>query len=92
MLTDPEPFVLQDSLGDYAVVYELRAYTEDPKAAIRTQSNLRRNVLDAFNRAGVEIMTPSVNAVRNAPELAIPADHVDTTGVPALRMLGLNSG
>jgi small-conductance mechanosensitive channel len=91
VLGDPEPFVLQESLGDYAVVYELRAHTDDPMANIQTQSDLRRNVLDAFNRAGVEIMTPAVNAVRNSVEPTIPAEYVDETTPSALRMLGLEA-
>jgi hypothetical protein len=37
----------------------------------RTLSELRANVLDAFNRAGVEIMTPSILADRDASQLAI---------------------
>ncbi len=57
-----------------------------------TRSELRRNVLDAFNEAEVEIMTPIVNAVRNSAELAIPARHVAAPGVPALRFLGLDNG
>ena len=83
--------MLQESLGDYAVVYELRAHTDDPMANIQTQSDLRRNVLDAFNRAGVEIMTPAVNAVRNSVEPTIPAEYVDETTPSALRMLGLEA-
>jgi hypothetical protein len=38
----------------------------------RTLSLLRANVLDAFNRAGVEIMTPSILAHRDASNLAVP--------------------
>lgn len=91
VLVDPEPFVLQESLGDYAVVYELRAHTDDPKAAIQTQSDLRGNVLDAFNQARIEIMTPAVNAVRNSAEPTIPAEYVDKPAPSALRMLGLES-
>jgi hypothetical protein len=39
-----------------------------------THSTLRRNVLDAFNRAGVEIMTPSILGHRGASGLAIPSE------------------
>jgi len=89
VLAEPEPTVLQNSLSDYAVEYALLAHTDDPKAAIRTRSELRRNVLDAFNQAGVEIMTPAVNAIRNSAEPVLPDEFVPTPGSSALRLLGL---
>jgi hypothetical protein len=39
-----------------------------------TLSSLRANLLDAFNRAGVEIMTPSILAHRDASHLAVPPE------------------
>jgi len=68
----PEPFVMQTELDDYAVSYLLMAKTMDPQRQVFTESDLRRNVLDAFNKAGVEIMTPSVSAHRDANSAAIP--------------------
>jgi small-conductance mechanosensitive channel len=73
VLEDPEPFVLQNGLGDFAVQYKLVAFTDDARTAIKTASQLRQHALDEFNEAGVEIMTPMVHAVRNSPELATPA-------------------
>ena len=75
ILTEPAPFVVQTALGDYAVNYELRAYTNEPVHMFRTLSVLRANVLDAFNRAGVEIMTPSILAHRDASNLAVPQEQ-----------------
>jgi small-conductance mechanosensitive channel len=74
ILADPAPQVWQKDLGDYAVHYELRASTNRPEAMLEIRSALCRNVLDAFNRAGVEIMTPSILAHRDASGLAIPQD------------------
>jgi small-conductance mechanosensitive channel len=71
---DPAPQVWQTNLGDYAVQYELRAWTDQPVAMFEIHSTLRRNVLDAFNRAGVEIMTPSILGHRDASGLAIPPE------------------
>jgi hypothetical protein len=59
---------------------------------IRTRSALRQNVLDQFNEAGVEIMTPNVNAVRNSVEPAIPESYISDSTPPALRFLGLQGG
>jgi small-conductance mechanosensitive channel len=74
ILAEPAPQVWQADLGDYAVQYELRAWTDQPVAMVETHSALRRNVLDAFNRAGVEIMTPSILGHRDASGLAIPPE------------------
>ncbi len=78
ILEDPAPQVWQTNLGDYAVNYELRAWTNRPEVMFEIHSSLRRNVLDAFNRAGVEIMTPSVRAHRDASDLAIPPEIFPT--------------
>jgi small-conductance mechanosensitive channel len=78
ILTDPAPFVLKSDLGNYAVVYDLMAttnLTDQPDRLLRTSSDLRKNVLDAFNAAGVEIMTPSVLAHRDASGLAVPLER-----------------
>ena len=40
----------------------------------RTYSELHRNVLVAFNRAKVEIMSPHYRAVRNGDQAAIPKE------------------
>jgi small-conductance mechanosensitive channel len=74
ILADPAPQVWQTNLGDYAVQYELRAWSNQPVAMFETHSTLRRNVLDAFNQAGVEIMTPSILGHRDASGLAIPPE------------------
>ena len=72
ILEDPEPFVLQHGLGDFAVQYKLVAFTDDARTAVKTVSELHQHALDEFNEAGVEIMTPMVHAVRNSPELTTP--------------------
>ena len=74
VLEHPEPFVWQKSLDDYAVAYELNVYTKDPRKIGDIYSELRQHVLDAFNGAGIEIMTPSVAALRDANQPAIPPE------------------
>ena len=80
VLEDPAPRVWQTNLGDFAANYELRAWTKRPEVMFETLSSLRRNVLEAFNRAGVEIMTPSVRAHRDASDVAIPPEIFPTRG------------
>lgn len=72
----PEPFVLQKSLDDYSVNYQLNATTRDAIGMPRTHSNMNANILDAFNQAGLEIMSPMFLATRDGSEPTIP------TGVP----------
>jgi len=73
---EPEPTVLQSSLDDYAVTYTLVAVLDDPRKALDTRSELSQNIQDAFNEAGVEIMTPSVRAVRDSLDPAIPEKYL----------------
>ena len=91
ILENPAPFVLKTDLGNYAVNYELFAWTnlvDRPDRMVRISSDLRRNVLDAFNAAGVEIMTPSVLAHRDASGLAIPTERFPER--PAARGIAIN--
>ncbi|MCP5112110.1 MAG: mechanosensitive ion channel [bacterium] len=75
LLADPPPFVWQTTLGDYAVNYELNVYTKETKKIGAIYSELRKNILDGFNEAGIEIMTPTVGAVRDANQPAIPPGY-----------------
>jgi small-conductance mechanosensitive channel len=72
--TDPEPFVLQRKLGDFAVDYELNAYTDDPARMLRLYSALHRNILDAFNEYGIQIMTPAYEQDPAQPKI-VPRDQ-----------------
>jgi small-conductance mechanosensitive channel len=67
----PEPFVLQKSLDDYSVNYQLNATTKDAIGMPRTHSSMNANILDAFNEAGLEIMSPMFMATRDGTEPAV---------------------
>ena len=64
ILDEPKPLVRQDSLDDFTVTYELNAYTDEPSMMSATYSDLHQNVLEAFNQAEVEILSPHYRAVR----------------------------
>ncbi|MCB1849074.1 MAG: mechanosensitive ion channel family protein, partial [Halieaceae bacterium] len=57
--TEPAPFVLQQSLGDFTVVYQLNAYCDDARNMNRLYSALHGNIQDVFNEYGVQIMSPN---------------------------------
>ena len=80
VVDEPEPLVLQHGLGDFAVQYKLVAFTDDAKAVVKTVSELRPRALDAFNEAGVEIMTPMVHAIRNQSGLTTPNRSSEDVG------------
>lgn len=76
VLESPKPFVLQTSLDDSYVAYELNAYTDAPQAMPRIYSELHQNIQDRFNEAGVEIMSPHYGALRDGNRTTIPPDHL----------------
>lgn len=69
----PKPFVMQTSLDDYYVSYELNAYTSDPKCMAMTYSELHQNIQDHFNKANVEIMSPAYTAYREGAQSTVVA-------------------
>ena len=69
LLSEPGPFVLQKSLGDYAVIYELNAYSNDDKHIPAHYSALHANIQDVFNEYGVQIMSPSYEHDPDEPKV-----------------------
>jgi len=84
---EPEPFVLQTSLDDFYVSYELNIHTEDPNKMTAIYSELHANIQDAFNQAGIEIMSPHYSALRDGNRAAIPDDYLPKNyRTPAIRV------
>jgi len=75
ILPDPAPFVLQTSLNDFHISYELNAYTDRANDIQDTYSRLHEAIQDSFNTAGVEIMSPTFYALRDGNTVTIPANH-----------------
>jgi small-conductance mechanosensitive channel len=74
ILPDPAPYVLQTSLDDFYVSYELNAFTKQSNKMAGIYSQLHQNIQDVFNRAGVEIMSPHYKSLRDGNEITIPAE------------------
>ncbi len=66
-----EPFVLQTSLDDSYVSYQLNAYTDAPHIMSRIYSDLHGNIQDRFNKAGIEMMSPHYRSVRDGNQKTI---------------------
>ena len=76
VLPEPKPFVLQTSLDDYYVSYQLNAYTREASRQAVIYSRIHQNIQDQFNAAGVEIMSPHYRAVRDGHQATIPTDYL----------------
>ncbi len=72
---DPLPFVLQTSLDDFYVSYQLNAYTAEVNRIAAIYSDLHQNIQDVFNEKGFEIMSPHYRAMRDGSETTIPAQY-----------------
>jgi small-conductance mechanosensitive channel len=85
----PPPFVLQTSLNDFYVTYELNAYSDKPSVMARTYSELHQHIQDKFNEAGVEIMSPHFSQLRDGNTAAIPHGYLPKDYVaPSFRVSG----
>jgi small-conductance mechanosensitive channel len=82
LLREPAPFVLQTSLDDSYVSYQINAYTDRPNDMAVVYSRLHQNIQDRFNAAGVEIMSPHYQALRDGNEVTIPAAHLPVKHEP----------
>jgi len=72
----PEPFVLQRALSDFYVEYELYVYLDKPLERLPRLSELHQNIQDAFNEAGVQIMSPHFYE-QPAQAVVVPRDRWD---------------
>ena len=74
LLKEPPPYILQKSLGDFAITYELNAHCDRPREMPSIYTELHRNILDVFNEYGVAIMTPAYEGDPEQPKL-VPKDQ-----------------
>ncbi|UOR06399.1 mechanosensitive ion channel family protein [Hymenobacter aerilatus] len=76
ILPEPKPFVLQTSLDDYYVSYQLNAYTREASKQALIYSSLHQHVQDVCHAAGIEMMSPHFRAVRDASAPQMPPEYV----------------
>jgi small-conductance mechanosensitive channel len=77
ILTEPAPFVLQTSLDDFYVSYQLNAYTNDANLQAEIYSFLHQNIQDCCFEAGIEIMSPHYRSERDGNHTTIPKQYLD---------------
>jgi len=71
-----KPFVLQTSLDDFYVSYQINAYTSLPNQMAMIYSGLHQQIQDKFNDGGVEIMSPHYGALRDGSTVTIPPNYL----------------
>lgn len=71
-----KPFVLQTSLDDFYVAYQINVYTNQSNRMAAIYSELHQNIQDKFNEGGVEILSPHYRAARDGNMTTIPASYL----------------
>lgn len=72
LISGRQPFVLQTSLDDFYVAYQLNVYTAVADAVAPIYSELHQHIQDVFAERGIEIMSPHYRAERDGNEITIP--------------------
>ena len=71
-----DPFVHVNDLGDFSVTYRVSGFLTDVKQLLTVKSNLRKQILDTFHAASIEIVSPTfMNQRRLSPD----EQHIPTT-------------
>jgi small-conductance mechanosensitive channel len=78
IIPEPAPFILQTSLNDFHISYEINAFTDNPEIMPQIYSNLHQNIQDYCNQADIEILSPAFSALRDGNHTTIPANYLPT--------------
>ncbi len=76
ILYEPKPFVLQTSLDDFYVSYQINAYTKEPNKQADIYSALHQNIQDVCNERGIEILSPHYRSARDGNTTTIPTSYL----------------
>ena len=76
ILQEPKPFVLQTSLEDFYVSYQINAYTKEANKQATIYSELHQKIQDVCNERGIEIMSPHYRAGRDGNTSTIPTKYL----------------
>lgn len=76
LLNEPKPYVLQTSLDDFYVSYQINAFTKEASKQALIYSTLHQNIQDVCNERGIEILSPHYRAARDGNMVTIPASYL----------------
>ena len=77
ILHEPKPFVLQTSLDDFYVSYQINVYTKEANNQAVIYSKLHQNIQDCSNEAGIEILSPHYRQIRDGNQTTIPNAYLN---------------
>ncbi len=72
----PKPYVLQTSLDDFYVSYQLNARTREIHKMAVIYSEMHKNIQDLCAKEGIEILSPHYGAHRDGNHTTIPEEHL----------------
>lgn len=75
ILHEPSPYVLQTSLDDFYVSYQINAYTREANKQALICSHLHQNIQDICAEREIEILSPHYRAERDGNEISIPENY-----------------
>jgi small-conductance mechanosensitive channel len=92
IMAEPRPFVLQTSLNDFHISYEINAFTDHPELMPDIYSDLHQNIQDYCNQAGIEILSPAYTAIRDGNHSTMPADYLPDDYTPPVFGISSQNG
>lgn len=72
---EQKPFILQNSLDDFYVDYQLNVYTKDANKMMLIYSDLRKNIQEVFKEAGIDLLSPHYSVNKNVSEVTIKSGN-----------------
>ncbi len=92
ILPEPAPFVLQTSLDDFYVSYQLNAHTDQPDKISKIYSQLHQNIQDKCNENDIEILSPHYSNLRDGNQTTIPESYLPKNySAPGFRLFPFGS-
>ncbi len=80
LLKKQKPFILQNSLDEFNVEYQLNVYTKEADKMSSIYSDLRKNVQEVFKEGGIDLTSPHYIVNKNFTGDSIPEKNSkDTT-------------
>lgn len=76
IMDEPKPYVLQTSLEDFYVAYQINAYTREASKQALIYSSLHQHIQDVCNESDIEILSPHYRAARDGNMTTIPSDYL----------------
>jgi small-conductance mechanosensitive channel len=76
VVDEPKPYVLQTSLDDFYVSYQINCFIHEPNKQATIYSNLHQHIQDVCFERGIEILSPHYRAARDGNMSTIPANYL----------------